>query len=296
MRANTPTSDGTVVHDGVTLHYDIFGAGEQTILLLPTWTAVHQRLWKLQVPYLARHFRVVTYDGPGNGRADRPLTADPYTQAAQVAYALAVLDATETKQAVVVGLSRAANWALGLAAAHPSRVAGLVVISPALVLGALEPWDLDARTSDLAQSEVPNGGSDPQGHWAKYTRPYWLEHYDDFLWFFFGQCFSERHSTKQIEDCVGWGHETDGAVLVAESHARRPGKEAVEGWSAKISCPLLAIHGTDDRLVPIDRSEKLVALTGGELALLRGAGHLPTAREPVRVNLLIKQFAERIRS
>lgn len=256
MRASTPTSDGAVVRDGVTVHYEVHGAGEPTLLLPPTWTAVHQRLWKLQVPYRARHFRVVTYDGPGNGRADRPLTADPYTQAAQVAYALAVLDATHTDRAVVVGLSRAANWALGPAAAHPSRVAGLIAISPALV----------------------------------------LEHYDDFLWFFFGQCFSERHSTKQIEDCVGWGNETDGAVLVAESHAQRPGKEVVEDWSGKISCPLPAIHGTDDRLVPTDRSEKLVALTGGEPALLSGAGHMPTAREPVRVNLLIKQFAERIRS
>ncbi|WP_436497576.1 alpha/beta fold hydrolase [Actinokineospora sp. HUAS TT18] len=294
MRACAPTADGTVVHDGVKLHYDVYGAGE-TILLLPTWTAVHQRCWKLQIPYLARHFRVVTYDGPGNGDADRPLTADPYGQAAQVAYALAVLDATETERAVVVGLSRAANWALGLAAAHPSRVAGLVAISPALVLGKLEPWDLDAR-SDLPPSDVRLGGRDPRSHWGKYTRAYWLEHYDDFLWFFFGQCFSEPHSTKQIEDCVGWGHETDGAVLVAESHAPRPGKESVEEWMAKVDCPLLAIHGTEDGLVPTDRSEKLVARTGGELALLRGAGHLPHARDPVRVNLLIKDFAERISS
>jgi len=30
-----------------------------------------------------------------------------------------------------------------------------------------------------------------------------------FLEFFFGRMFTEPHSTKQIEDCVGWGLETD---------------------------------------------------------------------------------------
>ena len=79
----------------------------------------HKRLWKMQVPYLSRHYRVVCYDGPGNGRSDRPLTTGPYEQPAQVGYALAVLDATGTERAVVVGVSRAANWALELAAEHP---------------------------------------------------------------------------------------------------------------------------------------------------------------------------------
>ncbi len=46
--------------------------GEQTLLLLPPWAIVHSRFWKLQVPYLARHFRVITFDPRGNGASDRP--------------------------------------------------------------------------------------------------------------------------------------------------------------------------------------------------------------------------------
>ena len=42
------------------------------MLLLPTWSIVHSRHWKMQVPYLARHCRVLTFDGRGNGRSDRP--------------------------------------------------------------------------------------------------------------------------------------------------------------------------------------------------------------------------------
>ena len=78
MRAREPDADGFVDRDGVKLHWEVFGDGEPTLLLLPTWTVVHARFWKAQVPYLARHFRVVTYDGPGNGRSDRPLDPGPY--------------------------------------------------------------------------------------------------------------------------------------------------------------------------------------------------------------------------
>ena len=98
-----------------------------TILLLPTWTIVHKRFWKAQVPYLSRHFRVVTYDGPGNGRSDRPLDPAAYEHDAQVAYALAVLDATGTDRAVVVGLSLGGCRALQLAAEHADRVLGSVL-------------------------------------------------------------------------------------------------------------------------------------------------------------------------
>src|SRR5215211_3914710 len=76
----------------------------------------HARFWKAQVPYLARHFRVVTYDGPGNGRSDRPLEPGPYGWEEQGRSALAVLDATGTERAVLVSLSMASQWALWLMA------------------------------------------------------------------------------------------------------------------------------------------------------------------------------------
>ena len=65
---------------GVRVAYEVFGQGDQTLLLLPPWAIVHSRFWKLQVPYLARHFRVVTFDARGNGRSDRPATAADTSQ------------------------------------------------------------------------------------------------------------------------------------------------------------------------------------------------------------------------
>ena len=52
--------------------YEVYGSGEPTILFCPTWTLVHSRVWKMQIPYLARHHRVVVFDPRGNGKSDRP--------------------------------------------------------------------------------------------------------------------------------------------------------------------------------------------------------------------------------
>ena len=61
---------------------------------MPTWSIIHSRHWKLQIPYLARHSRVVTFDGRGNGRSDRPADPAAYREEEFAADALAVMDAT----------------------------------------------------------------------------------------------------------------------------------------------------------------------------------------------------------
>ena len=127
MRACQPNRDGYVERDGVKIYYEVFGAGEPTVLLLPTWSIVHSRHWKMQIPYLARHCRVVTFDGRGNGRSDRPSEPDAYREEEFAADALAVMDATGTERAVLVSLSRGRERSLHLAASHPERVVKLAV-------------------------------------------------------------------------------------------------------------------------------------------------------------------------
>ena len=106
-RARYPDEEGYVERDGVRVFYEVYGTGEPTILLLPTWAIIHSRHWKLQIPYLARHARVVTFDGRGNGRSDRPRVAEAYAMREYAADALAVMDATATERAVLVSASRA---------------------------------------------------------------------------------------------------------------------------------------------------------------------------------------------
>ena len=116
-RARYPDSSGHVTRDGVRLYFEVYGTGEPTVLLLPTWSIIHSRHWKMQIPYLARHCRVVTFDGRGNGRSDRPESG--YEEREFAADALAVMDATATERAVLVSLSMGAQRGLLLAAEEP---------------------------------------------------------------------------------------------------------------------------------------------------------------------------------
>ncbi|HEX6871280.1 MAG TPA: alpha/beta fold hydrolase, partial [Micromonosporaceae bacterium] len=186
------------------------------------------------------------------------------------------------------------------AAEHPSRVHGLVFIGPTLALGKPDERRgryvaFDAALPAVEPSKVPDVRADPPSHWAKYNREYWLANYQDFAWFFLGQCFSEPHSTKQIEDGVAWALETSGEVLATENTLGWPPSATVREWAGKVECPVLLLHGDDDRVSPLSRSEELAELTGGELVVIEGGGHLPLARDPVRVNLLLHRFAERFR-
>jgi pimeloyl-ACP methyl ester carboxylesterase len=282
MRAREPDADGLVHLDGVKLHWEVFGDGQPTLLLLPTWTVIHSRFWKAQVPYLARHFRVVTYDGPGNGRSDRPEDSGPYGYEAEGRAAAAVLDATGTGRAVVVSLSMASQWALWLLGNRPDRVLGNVFIGPTLELG--QEWEDTGHPFDEPYTSTEG--------WARYNRYYWLDHYRDFLEFFFSQCFTEPHSTKQIEDAVGWGLETSPEVLLAEVAAPCPDEATLRAWCGRARVPTLVIHGDRDRISPMRGGELLAEATGGALVIVGGAGHIPMARDPVKVNLLVREFAE----
>jgi hypothetical protein len=51
----------------VRIHYEVHGTSQPDFLLLPTWAIVDSRHWKMQVPFLARYHRVITFDPRGNG-------------------------------------------------------------------------------------------------------------------------------------------------------------------------------------------------------------------------------------
>jgi len=288
-RARLPDRSGfAVAEDGVRLAYDVYGAGDPTIVLLPSAPIIHSRQWKAQVPYLARHFRVVTYDGRGNGRSDRPTDPAAYADDRMTADIGTILQATGTDRAVLVGLCIDGVWrSIRLAADQPERVLGIVAFAPGVPrLAPAQPHYVSS--SATFHDELPS----PEG-WAKMNAGYWRRDYPDFARFFFSEMTTEPHSTKAIEDAAGWA--TDGSVeaMLAESEVSVLfDREAVEATCRAVSCPMLLVHGTEDRCQSIERAHRLADLTGAPLVVVEGANHMIPGRHPILANLLIRRFVD----
>ena len=290
-RARLPDEEGFIERDGVRVFWESFGTGEQTVLFLPTWTLVHSRVWKAQIAYFARHFRVICFDPRGNGRSDRPREPSAYDESEFAQDALDVMDACGVDRAVVVTLSSGAQRGMLLAAEHPERVAGMVFIGPFAMVGRFGTLRMRARSMALAMK----GPLTTRG-WGKYHPAYWADGgYGDFVQWWAERMLPEPHSTKQIEDAVAWSHETDGetlALTVKADLAAPPTRRDQVALAERVQCPVLVIHGTKDRITPYIDGKTLAKITGGRLETVKGAGHLPQARKPVQVNLAVREFVD----
>ena len=279
-------SASAIAADGVRLAYAVYGSGEPTIVLMPSAPIIHSRQWKAQVHYLSRRYRVVTYDGRGNGRSDRPTDPAAYHDDRFVADLATIVDATETERAVLVGLCVDGVWrAIRFAAAQPQRVLGIVAF------GVGVPRIAPPQPHYVSASAVFDDELLTTDGWAKMNRHHWQRDYADFAEFFFSEVTSEPHSTKAIEDAVGWALDGSVEAMLAESAADFPfSLQEVEAICRSIRCPMLLVHGSDDTCQSPQRAERLAELTGAPLVIIEGADHMIPGRHPVKANLLIHDF------
>jgi pimeloyl-ACP methyl ester carboxylesterase len=269
----------------VRVFYEVFGEGPDTICVLPPLPLFSARSFRLQVPYLSRHFRVITIDPRGNGRSDRPRHPAQYSRAAHVADALAVLDATGTEQAMLVAVSPRAPLALALAVEHPERVRAVVFITPQL-------WAIREFVAPFAA--VPK---DRYEGYEKWNRHYLLADWPGFVDWFARTMFPHPHSTRQIEEVTRHGLDTDAATVIAaligfDMYERA---EAL-ALARTIRCPVLVTQNGGDAFWPKDTSGPLAEATGGRLHVFAGLGPAVGARWPVAMNLVLREFFEAARA
>ena len=288
-RARYPDEEGYVERDGVRVFWERYGDAPTAFLLFPTSPISHSRLWKGQIPFLSRHYRVLTFDPRGNGRSDRPGSAAAYSFWEFVEDGRAVLDATSTETAIAAGLCDGAGWALMLAARYPERVRAIAALGP-FVPYLTPPHENYTRFPFDEPLETDEG-------WAKCNIHYWRRDFRGFLEFFFSQQLPEPHSTKQIEDCVAWGLGTDAETLaLADDDAPPPwkSKEEARAVCEAVRCPVLVVHGDLDACQTRERAAAVAELTRGRLVTLEDSGHIPQARHPVMVNGLLRELGDSV--
>ena len=234
----------------------------------------------MQIPYLARYFRVIAWDPPGIGGGER--TTDPvaYECDRVVDYAVGLLDHLDIEKADVIGLSMGGTFGLWLAARYPERVKRMALLDPV--------------PPEWAYGEDPTFWEkrDSYEGWEKRNANYWREDYDGWLDFFFHQVCSEPHSTKAIDDLTRWAHETTPDILITsvinnELFPKMPLDEALR----LIRCPVLLSHGGDDHIADIGFSRMLAEKRPDwQFVILEGNGHVSHGCEPVKVNQMLGDY------
>ena len=288
-RAAYPRTSAIVEREGGRIAYEIYGEGDPPIVFVPPWQIVHSRVYKAQIPDFARRHLVIAWDNRGNGRSDRPLDPMAHTTLERASNLEAVMDAAAVDAAVLVGLSSASGPMIVFTDRHPERVLGLVFLCPATPFGEPSRGGVNVSFDD----PLPDADG-----WNKENIFFWRRDYPAYLEFFFEEAFPEAHSTKQREDAVGYGLDTDVETL-AQTQRTPPtlDLQSVTRICAAIHAPTLVIQGTDERISHVSQGVGLAqVIPGARLELIEGGGHIVNARDPVRVNLLIRDFVRSLPS
>jgi pimeloyl-ACP methyl ester carboxylesterase len=274
---------GFIERDGARVHYQVFGAGPRALLLLPTFTIVHSGFWARQITHFTQRYTVIAFDAPGNGASDRPAGPEAYSDWKVASDAVAVMDTVGAETAAAVSLSGGAVYGLILAANHPGRVPASVFIAPGLPVTPSYPERVVAQ----AVFEEPQ----PEyTEWGKWNRHYWQQDWQGFLEFFSAKCFSEPGPAADIRRWVQMGLETTPEVILTALEAPGPDVDEIRQLIDSLKTPVLFVHGSEDEVIPLARSEELARLTGGELVVIEGSGHEPQYRQAERLNAALDQF------
>ena len=117
---------GTVASGGEDIYYEVSGDDDLPAILLTHGAGGSHAAWFQQVPTLvANGFRVITWDCRGFGNST--FSSGEFGGAAAVADMTAVLDATGTPSAHLVGQSMGGWWVTAFTLAHPGRTRSLTL-------------------------------------------------------------------------------------------------------------------------------------------------------------------------
>ncbi|MFZ3215748.1 MAG: 3-oxoadipate enol-lactonase [Candidatus Acidiferrales bacterium] len=124
---------------GARFHYRLEGAAGAPVVVLSNSLGTNLSMWDLQIPALARKFRVLRYDSRGHGLSE--VTAGPYTIGRLASDVAGLLDALQIPSAHFCGLSVGGLIGQWLGLHFSNRFASLTLSNTAAHIGSLEGWN-----------------------------------------------------------------------------------------------------------------------------------------------------------
>jgi pimeloyl-ACP methyl ester carboxylesterase len=260
--ARTVTRAGTALQDAIhrpTLHWDTTGSGPPVLLIMGL--GLSGGAWWRTVPVLARSSAVMTFDNRGVGRSRALVHA--YSTEAMADDACRVLDAAGVEHAHVYGISLGGMVAQQLALRHPHRVRSLVLgathgggrhtVRPGADVVQFMSHRLTMGHEAGAWASVPF-------NYSEHARRTHADRIAEDIGRRLGQSFPLQAYGAQM--WAGMLHDADGRLH-------------------RIRTPTLVVHGTDDRMIPVENGRRLAErIPGSRYVELEGTGHLYPTEKP----------------
>jgi pimeloyl-ACP methyl ester carboxylesterase len=267
----SPELGSTIDVAGVATNVHVAGDGDPVLLLHGSGPGVSAWAnWRLTIPALARHFRVIAPDIVGFGFTDRPKQVT-YDLDTWTSHALGVLDTLGIERAHVVGNSFGGSLALSLAIRHPDRVGRLVLMGSVGVPFAITPG-LDAVW-----------GYEPS-----------VDAMEGLLHLF-------AHDRSLIgPDLARLRYEASVRPGVQEAYREMfpaPRQRALDALThpvveiAGITASTLIVHGRDDQVIPLQNAVDLMALIDdAQLHVFGRCGHWTQLEHAAEFTDLVTDF------
>ncbi|GAA2898098.1 bromoperoxidase [Streptosporangium fragile] len=269
---------GTENSVDIELHYEDKGSGQPIVLI--HGFPLDGNSWEGQVPALLdAGYRVITYDRRGFGKSSQPSTGYDYdTFAADLNVVMETLDLHD---AILVGFSMGTGEVARYIANHgSSRVAKVAF------LASLEPFL--AITDDNPDGAGPRSLFEGISETVKKDRyAYFTAFYTDF--FNLDQNLGSRISEEAVRNA--W-NVAAGSGPIASAAAPLTWPTDFRADIPKIGVPALILHGTEDRILPIDATGRRFAkaLPSAEYVEIEGAPHGLLTTHTAEVNEALLAF------
>lgn len=249
-------------------------AGGEPATLLLHGVGNYGRYWDAFADSVAGRLRLVAPDARGHGDSARP--DDGYSAGDFVADAVAVLDALRIERALVVGHSMGGYHATMLAATHPERLCGLVIVDAgpeALPEGAER-----ARRLSLGRPDSFADRAEAEAYLRR-TSP----GYDDSVY----------------ENRLRWLFRADAGRLAWRSSAHAlerifagsPDRTGSWARASTVSVPTLVVRGTRSPVLAAETAARLVAALPDARLLELDAGHNVPLDRPLELAAAVVAFA-----
>lgn len=262
-------------HDDTLLFVKDWGRG-RPVILIHGWPLSADTFDDLGMAIANAGMRAIAYDRRGFGRSEHPWDGHDYDSLSDDL--AAVMDAVNVEDATLVGFSMGG----GEVARYMSRHEGANV-SQCILISSVLPFMM--RTDDNPQGVDPAIFEEMAGEMRADRAHFWRSFFKDF----YGVGMMSQQASDEI---VHWSSSLAmqaslrSTLACAEAFASTDFRPDLSAFNV----PTLVIHGTNDKIVPIDGSSRLTAraIANAQLIEYDGGPHglLATHKQQLKENVL----------